>query len=101
MVADTDILILPIHFPNPTAGLIKTDGKTFNYKFKRDQPRTRAALGPPPSLRRGIQRRRENPRRPCEERSDEATSSEGYREFRSLYFARLLARGWIASLRSQ
>jgi glyoxylase-like metal-dependent hydrolase (beta-lactamase superfamily II) len=35
-VADTDILILPIHFPRPTVGLIKALGAGFDYRFKRD-----------------------------------------------------------------
>jgi glyoxylase-like metal-dependent hydrolase (beta-lactamase superfamily II) len=35
-VAGTDTLILPIHFPNPTVGLITTDGDRFDYRFKRD-----------------------------------------------------------------
>ena len=35
-VAGTDTLILPIHFPTPTAGLITADGDRFNYRFKRD-----------------------------------------------------------------
>ena len=35
-VADTDTLILPIHFPTPTAGLVTADGDRFNYRFKRD-----------------------------------------------------------------
>jgi glyoxylase-like metal-dependent hydrolase (beta-lactamase superfamily II) len=35
-VADTDTLILPIHFPAPTAGLIKADGERFNYRYKRE-----------------------------------------------------------------
>ena len=35
-VADTDTLILPIHFPTPTAGLVTADGERFNYRFKRD-----------------------------------------------------------------
>ena len=30
-VADTDTLILPIHFPRPTVGLIKADGDRFNF----------------------------------------------------------------------
>jgi glyoxylase-like metal-dependent hydrolase (beta-lactamase superfamily II) len=34
-VADTDTLILPIHFPAPTAGLIVADGDRFDYRFKR------------------------------------------------------------------
>jgi glyoxylase-like metal-dependent hydrolase (beta-lactamase superfamily II) len=34
-VADTDTLILPIHFPNPTVGLVKADGDRFDYRFKR------------------------------------------------------------------
>jgi hypothetical protein len=29
-------LILPIHFPTPTVGLITSDGERFNYRFKRD-----------------------------------------------------------------
>ena len=32
-VADTPTVILPIHFPNPTAGLVTADGTRFNYKF--------------------------------------------------------------------
>ena len=35
-VADTDTLILPVHFPTPTVGLIKADGDGFDYRFKRD-----------------------------------------------------------------
>jgi glyoxylase-like metal-dependent hydrolase (beta-lactamase superfamily II) len=37
-VANSPTLILPIHFNNPTAGVITADGdgKRFNYKFKRD-----------------------------------------------------------------
>jgi len=35
-VAGTDTLILPIHFPAPTAGLIVADGDRFDYRFKRD-----------------------------------------------------------------
>ena len=35
-VAGTDTLILPIHFPTPTVGLIISDGDRFNYRFKRD-----------------------------------------------------------------
>jgi glyoxylase-like metal-dependent hydrolase (beta-lactamase superfamily II) len=34
-VADTDTLILPIHFPRPTVGLLKADGDRFDYRFKR------------------------------------------------------------------
>ena len=34
-VADTDTLILPIHFPAPTAGLVEADGERFNYRFRR------------------------------------------------------------------
>jgi hypothetical protein len=33
-VADT--LILPIHFPAPTVGLIKPLGAAFDYRFKRE-----------------------------------------------------------------
>nr|WP_247325129.1 hypothetical protein [Bradyrhizobium sp. 21] len=35
-VADTDTLILPIHFPAPTVGLIKPLGAAFDYRFKRE-----------------------------------------------------------------
>ena len=35
-VADTDTLILPIHFPSPTVGLIKPFGSDFDYRFKRE-----------------------------------------------------------------
>ena len=35
-VADTDTLILPIHFPRPTVGHIKPLANAFDYKFKRD-----------------------------------------------------------------
>jgi glyoxylase-like metal-dependent hydrolase (beta-lactamase superfamily II) len=35
-VADSDTLILPIHFPTPTAGLVIGDRDRFNYRFKRD-----------------------------------------------------------------
>ena len=35
-VAGTDTLILPVHFPNPTVGLITADGDRFHYRFKRD-----------------------------------------------------------------
>jgi glyoxylase-like metal-dependent hydrolase (beta-lactamase superfamily II) len=35
-VAGTDTLILPVHFPAPTAGFITADGDRFNYRFKRD-----------------------------------------------------------------
>jgi glyoxylase-like metal-dependent hydrolase (beta-lactamase superfamily II) len=31
--ADSGTLMLPIHFPNPTAGRIAKDGKTFRYQF--------------------------------------------------------------------
>jgi hypothetical protein len=34
-VADTSTLILPIHFPNPTAGRVKGDGDRFRYGFVR------------------------------------------------------------------
>ena len=33
---DTDTLILPVHFPAPTVGLITADGDRFDYRFKRD-----------------------------------------------------------------
>jgi hypothetical protein len=35
-VAGTDTLILPIHFPTPTVGLITADGNGFDYRFKRN-----------------------------------------------------------------
>jgi hypothetical protein len=35
-VAETDTLILPIHFPTPTAGFVTADGDRFNYRFRRD-----------------------------------------------------------------
>jgi glyoxylase-like metal-dependent hydrolase (beta-lactamase superfamily II) len=35
-VADTPTLLLPIHFPAPTAGLVTADGDRFHYRFKRD-----------------------------------------------------------------
>jgi hypothetical protein len=35
-VAETDTLILPIHFPTPTVGFVTSDGDRFNYRFKRD-----------------------------------------------------------------
>ena len=35
-VAETDTLILPIHFPAPTAGFVTADGDRFNYRYKRD-----------------------------------------------------------------
>lgn len=33
-VADTDTLLLPIHFPGPTAGRVTADGERFRYRFK-------------------------------------------------------------------
>lgn len=35
-VADTDTLILPIHFPSPTVRLINPLGDVFDYRFKRE-----------------------------------------------------------------
>jgi glyoxylase-like metal-dependent hydrolase (beta-lactamase superfamily II) len=35
-VADTGTLILPVHFPRPTVGLLKADGDRFDYRFRRD-----------------------------------------------------------------
>ena len=35
-VTDTDTLLLPIHFPSPTVGLVTADGDRFNYRFKRE-----------------------------------------------------------------
>jgi hypothetical protein len=34
-VADTSTLILRIHFPNPTTGLVAADGDRFRYAFVR------------------------------------------------------------------
>ena len=34
-VADTDTLLLPVHFPSPTAGLVEADGERFRYRFRR------------------------------------------------------------------
>lgn len=34
-VVDTDTLVLPVHFPNPTAGLIKPWGNDYDFRFKR------------------------------------------------------------------
>jgi glyoxylase-like metal-dependent hydrolase (beta-lactamase superfamily II) len=34
-VAGTGTFILPIHFPNPTTGLVEADGDRFHYKFVR------------------------------------------------------------------
>jgi hypothetical protein len=28
-------LLMPIHFPSPTAGLVTSDGDRFHYRFKR------------------------------------------------------------------
>ena len=35
-VADTPTLLMPIHFPAPTVGLVTSDGDRFHYRFKRD-----------------------------------------------------------------
>jgi hypothetical protein len=34
-VADTSMLILPIHFPSPTVGRVTADGERFRYTFVR------------------------------------------------------------------
>jgi glyoxylase-like metal-dependent hydrolase (beta-lactamase superfamily II) len=34
-VVDTDTVILPVHFPSPTAGRIEADGERFRYRFRR------------------------------------------------------------------
>jgi glyoxylase-like metal-dependent hydrolase (beta-lactamase superfamily II) len=34
-VADTDTVILPVHFPSPTAGRVEADGERFRYRFRR------------------------------------------------------------------
>ena len=33
-VADTDTLVLPVHFPAPTAGRVEADGERFRYRFR-------------------------------------------------------------------
>ena len=35
-VADTDTLLLPVHFPSPTAGRVEAEGDRFRYRFRRD-----------------------------------------------------------------
>jgi len=35
-VADTDILILPVHFPAPTCGHIRSDSSRFHFRFLQD-----------------------------------------------------------------
>ncbi len=35
-LADSDVLLLPIHFPRPTVGLVTADGDRFHYRFRRD-----------------------------------------------------------------
>lgn len=35
-LADTDTLILPIHVPAPTVGLIEPLGAAFDYRFRRE-----------------------------------------------------------------
>lgn len=35
-IADTDTLMLPIHFPAPTAGHVQSDGDRFRYTFRTD-----------------------------------------------------------------
>ena len=32
-VADTDTLVVPAHFPGPTAGRVRGDGQAFRYDF--------------------------------------------------------------------
>src|SRR5262249_47340122 len=34
-VAGTDTILLPIHFPSPTAGRVEADGGRFRYVFRR------------------------------------------------------------------
>ena len=38
-VAGTSTLVLPIHFPHPTAGRVEADGDRFHYRFLRDNSR--------------------------------------------------------------
>ncbi len=33
-VADTNTLVLPVHFPAPTAGRVEADGRRFRYRFR-------------------------------------------------------------------
>ena len=35
-IADTDTLVLPVHFPAPTAGRVEADGDRFWYRFRTD-----------------------------------------------------------------
>jgi glyoxylase-like metal-dependent hydrolase (beta-lactamase superfamily II) len=35
-VADTDAVLLPIHFPGPTAGKVEADGARFHYRFLKE-----------------------------------------------------------------
>lgn len=34
-VADTDTVVLPVHFPHPTAGYVRTLGDSFDFRFRR------------------------------------------------------------------
>jgi hypothetical protein len=34
-VAGTGTIVLPVHFPHPTAGLVEPDGERFRYTFVR------------------------------------------------------------------
>ena len=34
-IAGTGVVVLPIHFPHPTAGLVEADGERFRYSFIR------------------------------------------------------------------
>jgi hypothetical protein len=35
-VVETDTLLLPVHFPAPTAGRIVRERDRFNYRYKRE-----------------------------------------------------------------
>src|SRR5262249_20518488 len=48
--AGTDQYVLPIHFPDPTAGLIEADGARFRYKFVRGR-----TCGPHPRIVRSVE----------------------------------------------
>ena len=35
-IADTDTLVIPAHFPSPTAGRVITKGDAYQFKFLKD-----------------------------------------------------------------
>ena len=34
-IADRDVLVMPAHFPTPTAGRVRSDGAAFRFEFDR------------------------------------------------------------------